>query len=236
MCDCNPLITIYRYSFVGVVQCQNLVSEDRPVSRFYQITSSGPFNVTIAMGKTEGLTIEASQEIIGYVQTVVEGLALNLRFAPDLPTNISTTDPINISINAKIITNLVSSGTGPITFSTPWKAKDVQIILSGTGDITAPVNLNNVNAVLSGTGNVNINGKCKNVNISASGIGAFNGADLHAQQVNVAIYASSVVSIYVENGLSAWIPGSGQVIYGGSPQVNQQITGSGSVMRADQVE
>lgn len=219
---------------VSAVCGQEFFSEDRPVTPFIAITSSGPFFVNVSFAKTESLSIEADGRILPYIETAVESLTLNLRFSANYTRNVNYTEPINVFVEARSLTSLISSGTGPITVTSTWKAKDIELILSGTGDLSVPLNVNNINAVLSGTGNINASGKCKNANILTSGSGNFSAAELHAQVVNVQVYASSVVSIFVETGLSASVSGSGAIVYGGNPQLNQQATGKGKVVRADE--
>lgn len=219
-------------AFQTVIQAitQEIITETRNVSRFNAVTTSGPFVVDITFGTKEALTIEADSKILPYVETAVAGKTLNLRFVNDVQPRIRYTEPINIAVIARTLSTLISSGTGPISVSSVWKAKDIQLVGSGTANITVSTfNVNDIDAVLSGTGNIIASGVCRNVNITMNGFGSFYGRSLNAQKVNVALYSPANITIGVEKTLSAKIFGSGNVFYSGDPQVNEEIVGSGAV-------
>lgn len=210
------------------------VLEDRPVTMFRSISNKGPFNVIITMGSNEAVRVEADPTIIKYVETVVEPwfpLVLQIRFS-----NLLYNQPIppyrgaiNVYVSAKALSNIENQGSGPINLTPMLNANDVQILISGSGDVQVPMEVTSLNIVQSGSGDFFTTGKAKNANINISGSGNFHGKDLRTQQTNVNIQGSGNADVYCENSLSVGIDGSGNVRFGGQPRLNQQINGSGSV-------
>jgi len=208
---------------------QKIVTQNRPISQFFGINSNGPFDIQVAIGSTESVSVQADSAIISYVETVVQSpFVLFVRFS-EAATNINFQGGIKVLVTARTLVSLTSSGSGPITVTGTVVANDIQVEASGSGDIMAPIKVNNANVILSGSGNFFTSGKAKNANINISGSGSFFGKALATQVTNIAIYSSGNVELYCENDLSVWIAGSGSVQYGGNPAVNQQITGSGSL-------
>ncbi|GAU88304.1 hypothetical protein RvY_01030 [Ramazzottius varieornatus] len=210
------------------------VTEDRPVTMFRSISNKGPFNVIITMGTTEAVRVEADPTIIKYVETVVEPwfpLVLQVRFSNLLYNQPIPffNGPINVYASAKALSNLENQGSGPISLSPFLKAGDLQILISGSGDVQVPMEASGLNIVISGSGNFFTNGTARNANINISGSGNFNGRDLRTQQTNVNIQGSGDVEVYTSTSLTVNIDGSGDVRFGGQPRVSQQINGSGGV-------
>lgn len=214
---------------------QEIISQNRNVSQFYAIITSGPFEVDIEFGDKETVRIQADSRILQYVNSVVEGLTLNLRLSDDLPMGFNYTGPINILVTVKNITALVSSGSGYINVSSHWKAKDIQLVGSGTADILVDsLSTDNLNAVLSGTSSIVVSGDCKNANIFMAGWGGqFYGAFLKCQTANVALHSVGNMTIWVEKELNVFVAGSGNLIYAGDPKVNKEVVGTGSVEKGD---
>jgi len=213
-------------------QVPAIVIQQRPIGKFFGIYSTGPFDVTVDIGSTESVTVQAAPEIISYVETVVQSpFILVIRFSDTLTAPINFQGSIKILLTVRALTTLTVTGSGPLTVTGPIVSNDLQIESDGSGDIRAPLKVNNVNVILTGSGNLFTSGKVKNANINISGSGSVFGKDLASQVANIAIQASGDVALYCENDLSVWIAGSGSVQYGGNPTVNQQIIGSGSSTR-----
>lgn len=85
--------------------------------------------------------------------------------------------------------------------------------------------------VNSGSGVLTITGNVKNQDITLSGSGQYNAEDMQSNNGNVEIDGSGSATVNVVNQLKILINGSGQVSYLGNPNIQQQVTGSGSVKK-----
>jgi hypothetical protein len=86
---------------------------------------------------------------------------------------------------------------------------------------------------LSGAGNIEANGTASDVNLILSGVGSFNAADLKSHRATVDLSGMGSVIVQVEEDLAATLTGAGSIKYYGTPHVDQNVTGAGSVEPAE---
>lgn len=124
--------------------------------------------------------------------------------------------------------------TRPIRVSVTMKSLD-SVILSGSGNITvAELNGDSFKVALLGSGIINASGTVDQVNISLDGSGNINCEDLKARAASVRLTGSGNISVYASNSLDANLSGSGNIRYSGNPaNINQTVTGSGSIREQD---
>jgi len=64
------------FTLAGIAQSH----QTRQVSNFNAIASSGPFNVKVKINGTESVSVEADENIINEIETVVEDNTLKIRW------------------------------------------------------------------------------------------------------------------------------------------------------------
>jgi hypothetical protein len=69
--------------------------------------------------------------------------------------------------------------------------------------------------------------------ISLTGTGSFMGFSMRAGDCQVDITGTGNCEITVDNSLDVTIDGTGSVYYKGNPDINEDITGSGSLIDAN---
>jgi len=87
-----------------------------------------------------------------------------------------------------------------------------------------------VKLVNSGSGTTSLSGNVKNQELTISGTGEYNAKDLQSNSATVEIDGSGQ-ALNVINQLNIIINGSGQVSYLGNPNIQQQVTGSGTIKK-----
>ena len=188
----------------------NVVSESRNVSGFTKIDLSGAGEVTIDQNGTEALTIEAEDNVMPKLTSeVVDG---TLRLGEKSSLTINLTKAVKYQVSVKDLTGLMISGSGAVT----------------AAKITGPSLAVDIN----GSGKVTVGGTVENQNVEISGSGDYQAKDLQTKITTVKISGSGAASVAVSDSLDIDMSGSGKLTYYGSPpQVNQQISGSGSVTK-----
>src|ERR671911_276252 len=188
----------------------NVVSESRNVSGFTKIDLSGAGEVTIDQNGTEALTIEAEDNVMPKVTSeVVDG---TLRLGEKSSLTINLTKAVKYQVSVKELSGLMISGSGAVT----------------AAKITGPSLAVDIN----GSGKVTVGGTVENQDVEISGSGDYQAKDLQTKITTVKISGSGAASVAVSDSLDIDMSGSGKLTYYGSPpQVNQQISGSGSVTK-----
>lgn len=221
---CVPGLT---FSVTTVIGSGNAISENRTVSGFSQITLDGQGIVTVVIGDTESLVIEAEDNLMKYLQSKVNGSELVLSTAPGV--NIMPTKPINYTVTVKSLDGLSINGSGNITADL-IQASSFRIEIQGSGNVQVDhLITQQLNAQIPGSGTIKVSGKVTTQTASISGSGNYQASDLQSQSSDVTISGSGSAIVWATDSLNAKISGSGTISYYDATQVNQSITGSGQV-------
>ncbi len=185
-----------------------VASEPRRVSGFTAVSLEGSGNVEIAFGASESVVVEAEDNLLPVIETVLEKSVLVIRTKPN--TTIQTTKPIQVQIIMKSLDGVTILGSGNIT------------VPQLTGDSFA--------AALPGSGTITVGGTVNQVNISLSGSGNIYCDKLKAKIAMVSLNGSGNITVYANESLDATINGSGDIRYSGSPaKANTNVKGSGNI-------
>lgn len=212
------------------VQAEN---QTRKVDKFTEISLRVGATVHLEQGEPQSLEIVAKSSTLEELITEVKDGKLIIRF-PNKDFFWKTFQPGEITINITVpeITGLGVSGSGDIIAANGIKAKDLELAVSGSGNLK----VNNLEAVavksiISGSGNIVLTGEkpAEDLSVAISGSGNFKGLDFSADDVNVRVSGSGNVGVQANKNLNIRLAGSGDVTYKGHPLVDQSVAGSGKV-------
>lgn len=205
----------------GDVQTQN-----RHVTGFTAVSSSGDYHVSVMPGTEYSVQVRAESNLLPYIETELHGTTLNIGTIGI--HSIRHHDPIEVFITQPQITSLNLSGSGFIRTGS-FTCDNLQVGISGSGDIDAQVMAKTVKANISGSGNIILAGNADATDYRISGSGKIKTYDLIQNHCQAAISGSGDVYANVIESLHASISGSGCVYYIGYPSVQASISGSGKV-------
>lgn len=205
--------------------------QDREVKNFSGIAAGGPITVIVTLGNTESLRFEGDAEAISTLITEVKGNVLIIR-----PQNSWTSwarkyqnKKIVAHVTAKSIKNLTMSGDGSLTVKGLIKSPSLASTLSGSGYITANIDVDSYTGVISGSGNLNISGNANNASVTISGSGSLTQKGFSVGSLEAVISGSGSVNLKADRHIDAVISGSGNVNYSGNASVQKRTFGSGRV-------
>jgi hypothetical protein len=211
---------------------KNNVDEDRTVAGFSGVSSSGNYNVFITMGNTESLRLEGKPDVISEIETKVENGILKIGKKKSLNKRTwSSTERVNIYVEAKTLHNLTVLGSGDIEVRGIINATKLSNTISGSGSITLEMNAKNYVALISGSGEINAKGKSENTSITIAGSGDFEGKEFESNLANAKVSGSGNITLTVNKNLDALVSGSGNIKYAGNPSVKYSKSGSGNISK-----
>ncbi len=207
-----------------------LTTETRNVSNFDSLMFAGIGDVTIVQGNSEGLKIEAEDNIMPKIITEVRGTQLYIGFERDNWQDIiRPTKSIKLTLGVKNLKSMEISGVGSLTADS-LNTDSLIVRVGGAGGVTLRnVDISNLTAVMSGAGNVDMSGKVNSLDATLSGVGNFACGDLQAQTADVRVTGAGGATVWASDNLSVNITGAGSVSYYGSPKISKTITGVGVV-------
>ena len=241
----KPLLTLLLLTACLSVACEDItgamyaeriqgsgkiVSEPRNVGGFSEVALRGSGELMISQGNTESLTVEADDNILPRIATVVEGNKLSIGMERGI--SVSPSKTIRYTLMVRDLSNVELSGSGTIRAGNV-RSGEFQVRLSGSGEIRIDgLSASSLRSQISGSGNIEIRGKVDQQEVRISGSGDYSASELQSESTSVTTSGSGDAKVWAEKELSVRISGSGDVDYHGNPSVNKHVSGSGNVRSA----
>lgn len=207
----------------------NVVNETRQVSEFDSIAFSGSGDVIVTQGDTEGLVVEAEDNLLPYIRTDVRARTLHIYFDPMDLVMVHANKTMRFHVSMKQVAGLDLSGSGTV-YSRSITADNLVIDISGSGETTIDsLKADNLNIDISGSGKCKLAGDVSSEKLNISGSGDCNTRDLTSRNAVIDVSGSGKAIVMAADRLDVKISGSGDVFYSGNPQISQKVTGSGKI-------
>ncbi len=209
-------------------------SETRAHADFKEIYSTGPFDVYIQKDSLYSFKIEAEGNLIGFIESYVSGDRLVIETEQHIclrnyrPMKIFISTPsleeikntgsgnIEADYFAADDFNVKMTGSGTIYFETT--ASKVFIEHTGSGDIEGDIVADFLDTELTGSGDIELAGTAKQTDLKITGSGKIEAFDLAQQECEASIMGSGNIYTWVSDFLDAFISGSGDIFYKGTPR------------------
>ena len=215
---------------VTITKSKKIADDERSVSGFRGISSSGSFDVKITMGNKESLRLEGDDDVIKDIETKVEQGILKIRNKKQGNWNWrSVRNKVTIYVTAKNLNSITLSGSGNISVNGVVKASKLTNVLSGSGSISLTADSDEYSGTLSGSGELDVRGNADRAMIKIAGSGDFDGSNFKTLEADVIVSGSGNVTIRADKHLKAVVSGSGDISYIGNPKVEKTKSGSGSI-------
>lgn len=211
----------------------NIKTEDRNVGNFKNVHVSGAAKVLVSQGDHASVKIEGDDNLLDLIVVDQNGDEISIHekdgfhLVPSNDLKIYVTAPVYNRIDASGANDII--GQGKISNSEP-----LEIRLSGAGNIRMDIEAPRLEADVSGAGSIYLKGQTKEVSLDISGTGHAHCYDLLSESAKVDIAGTGSAEVYASVKLDAEVSGVGSVNYkGNASEVNQHVSGAGSVRKAD---
>lgn len=204
--------------------------EARTLGHFTGVGVSLPAKVEIRIGATEGVTIEADDNLLPLIEAVIDKGTLQLR--PNKRNLSLQSRNIKIVVQAKKIDHLAMGGSGSID-SDALRGDKVTINVGGSGSVVVKgIEADSAVIAVGGSGSLSSGpGTLNKLSISIGGSGDVDLGKVKARDASVNVAGSGEATVWASASLSTSIAGSGGVKYYGDPAVSKSVAGSGTTRR-----
>lgn len=207
-----------------------VITEERPVDRFEDLTIDGSLEIHIKQGPSIPLRIEAEDNVMRVIETSVSGTQLRIRIRNGV--NLKNFRPIHVYVQSEKYRRIIFSGSGSLVGTDTIRTPLLTYEVNGSNDARLKTDANEVRVIVNGSGNINLEGLTKDYYSEINGSGDVNGEMLQTNNANVETNGSGEQRIWAVDKLWGHIRGSGNVKYKGSPaSLNVTVSGSGRVTR-----
>jgi len=208
----------------------NLITEKRSIESFDKITIVGNYTILLSENSSEGITVEADDNLLEYISTRVNGSTLII----ENEEKILSSKGITIYIDYTQLKKIDISGACVVKNEEVIKTDDFQLKMSGAGEVDLRLDVAIFELDLSGAGDIELKGVTKTFDVQMSGAGNLDAFDLDSRVCIIDISGVGNANIRAEEELIAKISGVGSVNYKGNPTlVDSNVSGLGNIDRKD---
>ncbi len=202
----------------------------RDVSGFTRLALGSIGELTLVQGDEESLVIEAEDNILPLITSVVRDDTLFIGLDETGLSNVIPTKDIKYRLTMKEITGLEVSGAADITAQTVT-AGELEIKSSGAGTMKiGNLTANRLKVEVSGAGNVEIeSGVVPVQEIHISGAGSFASSGVESREAKVDISGAGNATMWVKEKLEVEMSGAGNLEYYGTPEMVANVSGAGKM-------
>lgn len=216
-------------NFPAVVPSGKVVTESRPATGFKGIRMNVPGTVVLRQGEPESVSIEADDNLMPEIETVVDRGSLEIRFRSKM--NVVGRPTIRLLVTGPAFDSLAILGSGEI-IGESLKSSALSVSIAGSGDVRiARLEAGTLSTSIAGSGDLKLAGRADEVAVKIAGTGNVVAGSLDAKRAKVSISGSGNAVLLVRESLSVSIAGSGDLRYHGDPALTSKIAGSGSIKR-----
>ena len=203
-------------------------SVKRELAPFHAVAVDMHGKIELIQGNTEGVVVEADDNLLPLIETVVTNGQLRIRTAKGV--NLPGSAKVKVTVHVRNIDKLSLAGSADLSaarLSAPKLASNI----AGSGTITiTDLQSDDLKVSIAGSGSFEAQGVANAMVVNIAGSGDVSASKLSAQEVKVSIAGSGDASLWVRKALSVSIAGSGDVRYYGEGSLRDASTmGSGSI-------
>lgn len=204
-----------------------IIKKEIQVGEFNKIEISGIINVYITQGTAAKLEIETDENLIEFIDAKVRSKKLKIKEKKI----VSSTKGINIYLTITTLDQITLSGYTSLISSDKLNFDKIAIEASGSSKIKMDINGVDMNTQLSGNSIVELYGNIYTAGINASGSANIDASNLNVDDLKLEVSGSAVAKVNVISKFDVEASGSAQVEYQGTPDMKQEVSGTGTVTK-----
>ena len=209
----------------------NIITESRSARDFSTIELQTSADVEIVKGNTFNVSVSDYENLVKYLIVEVVDNRLIIKNQPKTLNLWNSKAKVIVTLPDPLY-SIKLAGSGNIKVLSAFN--DLKFMLvSGSGNIEVNSNcrLIKLEAQIAGSGNIDGNGTVQDLFTKISGSGNIKFSEMKAKNANCRLSGSGNIYVFIENRLDAFLAGSGDIVYSGSPVVNSHLSGSGSIYK-----
>ncbi len=205
-----------------------MVTKTRSTDSYDEIKLVGSMNVKLVDGHEGRINVEAESNLHEYILTEVNNGTLKI--ATKDGYNLAPKNEILITVPFESLNHISVTGSGDIWTQDRINAKNLEVQVTGSGDIKLEVTAETIEGKITGSGDIKLKGNSRDFKCNVTGSGDFDAYDLKAENVKARVTGSGDIMVYASISLKASVSGSGDIVYMGNPERQDFNThGSGKI-------
>lgn len=202
--------------------------ETRTVGAFHAVAVSIPGTVELIQGGNEGIQVEADDNLLPVIETIIDNGELQIRIAKGI--QVAGSSRIRVTVHAAMVDSLSVAGSANL-LANRLQTTRLEARIAGSGNITIrDLQNERLSVSIAGSGDFEARGAGQAVDASIAGSGNLRAPNFSTQSAKVSIAGSGNATVWVRKTLTVSIVGSGDVRYYGEGALQgTNVVGSGQI-------
>lgn len=214
--------------FSTVISCSAQQIQNRPVTDFDKIQTSGSVSVFYTDSDSLSLTVKAKANELDNIETKVVNSTLVISSKGNFR------EPVSVYVKNNKLSHIESSGATDFTTTNALRGDEISFSISGSAEVHATVNAKKVKAVLSGASDLALYGTTDYFDVETAGASTVRSYSLVSKDANVVTSGATEVKVYATERIKANATGASEIkIKGDAKDVNADATSAASIMRIE---
>lgn len=198
------------------------------VTPFSAIEVTHHFTVRVAIGSPESATLRVDDNLLDVVDVGVHDgtLRIGLPFGTEV-----THATLEVDVIVPALERVTASGASQVRIEGRNASERVDLVLSGSSELTADLEVGRGHLELSGTSTASLSGAAGTLEVTVSGASHLYANELSVGDLTIDVSGASTADVAVSGRLSAGASGASMVRYAGSPDVERSTTSGASSVR-----
>lgn len=210
-------------------------TEKREVSLFNRIDFRGVGRLILSQGEKQFVTVTATDVVLPHVRTDVRDgvLIVSLRWWPGMLLRIAEMKTLEVQLIVEELAGLKISGAGVVQSREKIQVKEMDIQLSGAGEISLELHGRRIDTRLTGAGSIVLWGEAEEQEIHLTGAGSIQAENLVTRSARIHSSGAGECRVHATETLDAKLSGAGSIRYRGNPKIQSRMTGLGTLATMD---
>jgi hypothetical protein len=197
------------------------------VGSFSSIDVGSAFEVVLTQGNKNEVIVEADDNIMDQIDVSVKSNKLVVK----TNGNIRNPKKMKLYITFQSVEAMNFSGASKASATTPIKANQLKIDLSGASKLDLEINTSSLSLDLSGASRCELKGSADEFKIDTSGASRIGAFGLQTKTTKVSASGASKIEVSVSHNLSVSASGASNIQYKGAGSISNISTSGASNVR-----
>ncbi len=202
-------------------------TEQRNAGNFTKLDVSSAFEVTLSQGTKAELIIEADDNLLSEIATVVSGGRLSI-YVKD---RVKPITKMKIYLTFVSLDDIELSGAVKLHSEEVMSFDRLNLGLSGASSIDLEGNFQKLNVDLSGASGLKLSGQAESAFLESSGASNLALLNLSVRKMKLDLSGASNADVWATESLRVEASGASKVKYKGNPQLTVNTSGASTVKK-----
>lgn len=208
---------------------RDIITQRIFVDDFHSINVSSSAQVFLRQGDEFDVEVTIDENLLDHLRLSVRNGKWDIEF----DRCINRISRFDVFITMPDIRSISISGSGDVIGENDFIGDDLDLRISGSGDMDLSFEGERIDTRISGSGDLRLEGAIDRHDFEVTGSGNLQAFNLFTDITEISIRGSGDAEVNVDELLIVRISGSGDVFYKGDPDTDFTISGSGDIFKID---